>query len=264
MFDYHMHSDFSADCDTPMENTIEKAIELGLKEICFTDHIDYDYPDKDWVFEFDMSAYDRKIRAVQEKYADRITIKKGVEIGLQPHLLKRYEKLVKENKFDFIICSLHTAENKDLHSGDFFTGKTIDEAFEGYYRELLQCIKGYKSFSVLGHLDLIKRYAKEKSKNDFHEVIEEIFKEIIPAGKGIEVNTSGVKSGLGTMPSRDILELYKTSGGEIVTLGSDSHIPEMLAGGFSEVLETLQDIGFKYVATFTNGKPEFHPISGLR
>ncbi|MEN2467612.1 PHP domain-containing protein [Ornithinibacillus sp. JPR2-1] len=62
MFDYHVHSDYSADCTTPMEETIKKGIEIGLKEICFTEHIDYDYPDPSFVFEFDLMSYDRSIK----------------------------------------------------------------------------------------------------------------------------------------------------------------------------------------------------------
>lgn len=264
MFDYHMHSEFSADCDTPMERTIEKAIELGLKEICFTDHMDYDYPDKDWTFEFNLQEYDQKIKQMQATYHKQITIKKGIEIGLQPHVLTRYEKLMDEEAFDFIIASMHATEGKDLHSGAFFDGKTIDESFEVFYNELLTCIKEYKEFSVLGHLDLLKRYATEKPTHDFHDIIQEIFKEIIPAGKGIEINTSGFSYGTNAMmPSPDILQWYKECGGEIITLGSDSHVEHTLTNGFQKAISALEEVGFKYIATFTAGKPEFHAIKRL-
>lgn len=264
MFDYHIHSDFSADCETPMEVTIEKAIQLGLKEICFTEHIDYEYPDKDWVFEFDLKKYDRKINELQAKYAQQIQIKKGVEIGVQPHILNRYEDLMNEETFDFVICSMHSTGKKDLHSRDFFKDKTVDEAYQVYYEELLDCVKRYKDFSILGHVDLVKRYTKEKSSNDFHDIITEIFKEIIPSGKGIELNTSGVRYGLDTgMPSVDILTLYKELGGEILTLGSDSHVETTLAFQFKESLELLQSIGINYICTFDNREPVFHSIDRL-
>ncbi|MCM3740494.1 histidinol-phosphatase HisJ family protein [Oceanobacillus luteolus] len=264
MFDYHMHSNFSADCETPMEKTVERAIELGLKEICFTDHIDYDYPDKDWIFEFDLKDYDKKIKEVQERYRNQIRIKKGVEIGLQPHILQRYEDMMEQEQFDFVICSLHATEKKDLHFGEFFEGKTVDEAYEIYYTELLTCVRDFKEFSVLGHLDLVKRYTKEKSKNNFHHIIKEIFAEIIPAGKGIEVNTSGYRYGLESgMPSLDILKLYKDCGGEIITLGSDSHVVDTLAVEFPLAIAHLKEAGFKYICTFTDGKPEFHYIDNL-
>ncbi|GAB3045912.1 histidinol-phosphatase HisJ family protein [Virgibacillus ainsalahensis] len=265
MFDYHIHSDFSADCETPMEKTIEQAISLGLKEICFTEHVDYDYPDTSIVFEFDLKQYDVKMKEMQKKYGEKIRVRKGIEVGVEPHLLNRYNDLLNSETVDFVICSKHTTERKDLHSGSFFKNKTVDEAYQIYYEELLYCIKNYKNYNVLGHLDLVKRYTKEKSMNDFHDLITEIFKEIIPDGKGIELNTSGFRYGLESgMPSTDILKLYKELGGEIITLGSDSHVETTLAYNFAESLELLEAIGFDYVTTFEERTPVFHPIQDIR
>lgn len=264
MFDFHMHSDFSEDCFTPMENTIESAIAKGFKQICFTEHVDYDYPDPDFTFDLDTVAYERKIREMQQKYSDQITIKKGIEIGIQPHLFERYHKLLNNETFDFIICSMHAADRKDLHNGDFFEGRTPEEAYQYYYEELLYCVERFDHYSILGHIDLVKRYKKLDTNNNFHDIIGEIFKTIIPKGKGIEVNTSGFAYGLeSAMPSRDILELYFDLGGEIITVGSDAHKPEHVGHRFDEIFKMLHDIGFQYVATFSEKEPTFHKIEKL-
>ncbi|MBP1948512.1 histidinol-phosphatase HisJ family protein [Virgibacillus litoralis] len=264
MFDYHVHSDFSADSTTPMEKTIEKAIELGLEEICFTDHIDYDYPDDSIVFYFDLEQYDEKIKELKAVYADSISIKKGVEIGIQPHLVKRYNDLLADRMFDFIICSMHTSEQKDLHSGRFFNNRSVDDSYLAYYEDLLYCVKNFNQYNVLGHIDLVKRYAKQNSTHDFHDILQQIFKEIVSKGKGIELNTSGIRYGLKNgMPSSDILRLYKECGGEILTLGSDSHVESTLAYDFKESLDMLKGLGFNYIATFNNGVPVFHNITKL-
>lgn len=264
MFDYHMHSDFSADCTTKMEDTIESAIKKGLTEICFTEHIDYEYPDETIVFDLDIAAYTKKLTAMRAKYGEQISIKKGVEIGVQPYLLPRYEELLAKEKFDFIICSMHTADKKDLHSGNFFAGRTPEESYQIYYEELLYCVQNFDKYSILGHLDLVKRYKKLDTDANFHEIISEIFKTIIPKGKGIEVNASGFAYGLGgAMPSKDILSLYKETGGEIITIGSDAHEARHVAHRFPEILDLLDTIGFKYIATFTDLKPKFHSIKSL-
>lgn len=265
MYDFHMHSYFSADCTVPMDKMVLSAIKKGLKGICFTDHIDYDYPDKDFIFEFDLEQYALKLAEIQEKYKYQIQINKGIEIGIQPHLPARYEKLMEKHAFDFIICSMHTTDQKDLHSGDLFTNRTIEEAYELYYEELLQSIKSFNKFNVLGHLDLVKRYTVDQQANhNFHDLIKAIFKEIIPAGKGIELNTSGIRYGLQhNMPSPDILKLYLASGGEIITLGSDAHYEADIAYNFRESLQFLKSIGFKYVCSFNQQEPTFHAISHL-
>src|SRR5699024_8145110 len=158
MFDYHTHSDFSADCSTPMEKTIELAIEDGLKEICFTDHIDYDYPDTTITFDLDLLAYEQNITDMQSLYSDRITKKKKSEIGVHPQLIAKYTALLEKETFDFIIGSMHTTDRKDLHSESLFDNRTTKEAFAKYYEELLFCVENYEAYTILGHLDLVKRY----------------------------------------------------------------------------------------------------------
>ena len=64
MFDYHMHSHFSADCSASMEDMVVGAIEKGLKEICFTEHIDYEYPDETIVFDLDLREYSETINRI--------------------------------------------------------------------------------------------------------------------------------------------------------------------------------------------------------
>ena len=97
----------------------------------------------------------------------------------------------------------------------------------------------------------------------FHELIQEIFKQIIPDGKGIEVNTSGFSYGLKqAMPSRDILELYKACGGEIITLGSDSHYADHVGRYFHEMLELLRDI-VQYICSFDHKNQYFIQLSNF-
>src|SRR5690625_5356335 len=165
-------------------------------------------------------------------------------------------------RFDFSILSIHTADKKGLHDGAFFADRSIETSYEKYYKELLYCVKNFKYFSILGHLDLVKRYTiDEIPKADFHGIIQEICKKIIPSGKGIEINTSGTRYGLPrAMPSDDIVKLYKANGGEIITIGSDAHQPDDIGYAFKPSLELLESLGFKYVTTFNDMKPTFHKI----
>lgn len=265
MFDYHMHSTFSADCDTPMEETIERAIARGFTEICFTEHIDYDYPDKAITFDLDIPAYREKLAAMNRIYGEQISIKRGVEIGVQPHLLKKYEQLIEGEDFEFILCSIHTTNQQGLHSRDLFKGRTVEEAFRLYYRELLECVTRFDAYDVLAHIDLVKRYTDIPSTDQCYDLIEQIFKTIIPKGKGIEINTSGYRYGLEHgMPSPDILKLYKECGGEIITLGSDSHVADTVGYRFKESMDLLEELGFQSITTFEERKPVYHAIADMK
>src|SRR5699024_1362488 len=187
--DYNMHSDFSADCKKPMEETIQTAIKKGLSEICFTEHVDEDYPDTSIVFELDLPRYAKAIKDMQEKYQGQITIKKGIEIDVQPHLLDNCETLVKQNEFDLVICYMHTADKKAIHSINFCADRTASEDYLVYYEELLYCVKYFSAYNILGHIDLVKRYKTLNTNENFHDILEQIFKVIISEGKGIEANT---------------------------------------------------------------------------
>lgn len=261
MFDFHMHSHFSADCSVQMKEMVESAIQKGMAEICFTDHIDYDYPDPAFNFDFDESEYDRELKQLQEHFGDRITIRKGVEIGMQPHLVDRYNQRLAIENYDFILLSLHTVDGKGLHDGELFHNRTNEEAFRQYYEELLDCLTRFDQYQIVSHLDLIKRYKRVEIKEDFSEIIDKILRTLIKKGKGIEVNTSGKRYGLPDhLPSHDILKRYYELGGTVITLGSDAHHPKDIGYAFNEVLHQLDQIGFKQITSYKNQQPVFHAI----
>ena len=186
-----------------------------------------------------------------------------MEFGVQVHTIPRYQKLYEQYDFDFIILSIHQVNNQEFWTQDFQRGRTQQEYNERYYKEILDVIKNYKDYSVLGHLDLISRY-DENGPYPFEKIkpmIQEILEIVIQDGKGIEINTSSHRYGLkDSQPSRDILKLYKELGGKIITIGSDSHKPEHLGAYINEAKELLKELGFEYYCTFEKMKPIYHKL----
>ena len=86
LWDTHMHSQFSGDSHTPQEDMIAAAKQKNLKGICFTDHLDIDYPDEPETFLLDLPNYVSSVEAMQEKYKEILPVRLGIELGLQPHL----------------------------------------------------------------------------------------------------------------------------------------------------------------------------------
>ena len=112
-YDYHMHCSFSDDSNTPMEDMINKSIELGLKEICFTDHVDYSIITNNIEEDHtvDYNEYFRNLEYFQNKYKDKVIIKRGIEMGLQNHTLCKCMEDIEKNEFDFVIASINTINN---------------------------------------------------------------------------------------------------------------------------------------------------------
>ena len=280
--DYHVHTEFSDDSNYPMEQVIKDAITKGFDELCFTDHVDYGIK-KDWdepgemiyrkggagepdqmpVANVDYPVYYKTFQKMKELYQDKISLKFGLEFGMQAHTVEKYEKLFSRYPFDFIILSVHEIEDKEFWDQGFQNGMTQQEYNERYYEEMLYLVQNYHNYSVLGHMDLITRYDKAGvySFEQLKPILTKILKTVIADEKGIEVNTSSHRYGLKDLtPSRDILKLYKELGGKIITIGSDSHKPEHLGAFVDETKEELRSLGFEYICTFDKMKPVYHKL----
>ena len=257
--DYHTHTNHSPDSSYQMERVIKDAIKLGLDEICLTDHVDFPFTESIP----DFNKYFAEIEDMQARYGTKIVIKKGLEFGAQTHTILQYQEVIKKYPLDFVLLSVHQVHNKGFWNGAYQHGKTKALCVYGYYQEILDIIKMYDDYSVLAHLDLIRRYveAPEPVLAESYDLIAEILKTVIKKGKGIELNTSHIRYGLGDwMPARNILKLYHDLGGKVITIGSDSHEKVHLGFYIKEGRALLKEIGFKEFCTFDKMMPIFHKL----
>jgi len=243
----------------------DKAKSIGLKGICFTDHYDLEYQSPEINFEFSYDDYIEEIKSLKAYSSEGLEIYTGMELGMQPHLCAENEALLKGRSFDFIIGSIHCVNKKDIYYRAFLEGITESEGIRNYFDDMLQCIEGFKNFDILGHLDAVRRYLYNKddsfSLNLYEELVRNVLSGLVHSNKGIEVNTAGLRYGLSSFhPLPDILKLYRSLGGEIVTLGSDAHSPDNLGYGIKNALSALSDLGFKYYAIYKDRKPIFIKI----
>lgn len=261
--DFHVHTHFSSDSDTPMEDMILKAIDLGLTTICFTDHMDYDFPvSSGLTFVFDPHEYFAELNRLENKYKGRIKVLKGIELGLQPHLNQRYQELLSLYDFDFAIGSSHLVQGVDPYLKEYWENRTKKEGIEDYFKSIIENVKTIKDFDIYGHLDYAIRYAPNQAQGysyeSYADIIDTMLTAIIEAGKGIEINTSGYKYGLGfPHPHEDILKRYKELGGEIITVGSDGHKTVHLAYDFHKAGDLLLSLGYEYYTVYEKRKPFF-------
>ncbi len=265
MFDCHIHSNFSGDSELNPLLACDKAIQLGLEGIAFCDHLDIDYPNYDDTFTIDFDKYSSYMDDLKIKYKDKLKVLKGIEVGIQPHVIDDSLKIVENYDFDYVIGSIHIVDYLDLHNGDYCRNKSKTESYSGYFNEILKLIKEYKNYDILGHIDMIRRYGDYNNKNvkylDYKNVLDEVLKTLISEGKGIEVNTSGYKYKLNSpLPDYEIIKRYKELGGEIICIGSDAHSTEYIGYNFPIINEILKKSGFKFTTYFVNRNPIFSQI----
>ncbi len=248
--DYHVHCMFSDDSWYPPERVCADAWRLNLDEICFTDHVDYD-------------AYFPCIEALRDEWAGRLTIKRGLEFGVQVHTIGQFNALWDRwgDHLDFTLLSIHQVGDAEFWTGEFQEGRTQEEYNRAYYQELYDVATTFEHWSVLAHLDLIKRYdpAGILGFPANRDLVAATLEHVIAQGKGIELNTSSVRYGLkDSQPAEEVLRLYRDLGGKIITLGSDSHAPEHLGAYLRHCQHFLANLGFEGFCTYDRMAPTFH------
>ncbi len=267
MFDTHLHSHFSADSNTDPLLIINSAKE-NLSGIIFTEHCDIDYKSEPKLFDIDIPKYISALSAIRDKHSSPdFYIGIGLELGLQLHL-KEDLIAIADQKFDFILGSVHTVDGIDPYYEDFFFGYDINDRYREYFQYVLSNIKTHDCFDSLAHLDYISRYGEEYSMKNGLEIVEpceetmeEILDTLINKQKALEVNTSPFSRGKNEPnPSFFLLEKYYKMGGRMITIGSDSHNEKNVGINFKEVALRLKEIGFKSQLVYKNRVPQEYGI----
>ena len=267
--DCHLHSSHSGDSDTPMEEMILQGISQGLTTMCFTEHNDFGFPEspdtpKD-IFLLNTDSYSDDLAKLKEKYAGKMRLLFGVELGLQPEVLRENAVYAKSYEFDFVIGSSHVCHGRDPYYPGFYEGRSEQEAYREYFESILENLKKFSNFDVYGHLDYVVRYGPGRDSHysypDYQDVFDEILKLLLDKGKGLELNTGGIDSGMKDVhPCTDVLKRYRELGGEIITVGSDAHDPRHIGGSFDRAAAVLKECGFKYYTIFEKRSPEFKKL----
>lgn len=254
--DLHTHSSFSTDSDEPLFEMAKAAEKKGLQTLCITEHMDMDYPGGEFIL--DTESYRNELLRVREHTSIELLF--GVELGLMDYLAPKLNEYSKAWDFDFIIGSSHLVDGQDPYYPEYFQTLGSRNGVLRYFESILANIKAMDCFDVYGHLDYVVRYSPEKGYDplDYREIIDEILKLLIGKSKGIEINTAGIKSGLGYVhPHRFILNRYKELGGEIITVGSDAHDKSRVAADLDKAQAALTAAGFTHYAVFRERKPNF-------
>ena len=256
MFDYHMHSTVSFDGKSEALDMALAAKAAGMKEICFTDHID-DTPDKRYVFDFDRYA-----QVYDHLEVPGLLIRRGVEYGLYPDNQASMKRDLARRNFDFVLGSVHFVGDQDVYWQEYWDGKTPEEAVLRHLQETLRCVSVHEDYDVLAHLTFISKARANPTHalvryDDYHDLVDEILRQLVRHGKGLELNTSGIDRCGGPLPTLDYFRRFKELGGEIVTVGSDAHDVSRAGQYTAEMAQQLRDI-FGYVCTFAHRQPIFH------
>jgi len=268
LFDYHVHTEYSVDCATSMAASCTAAIDAGITEIAFTDHIDHQPSDPGFGY-YRIDDYFRSLDAVREEFGDRLTILAGAEIDFHTDTYDAVERFVNANleRYDFTIGSVHYAAEGELIYPPVYERLSLDEVFTPYLEQIEAAVRtGW--FNSIGHIDIPKRYLPKSQRTyepaDIWKRLQPIFRAMIESSVGFEINTSGIRQAPKTsMPGPSIVRWYADAGGRRITTGTDSHTERTVGAGVPVTLEMLRLCGVSNVMSFRNRQGTPVPIDRL-
>ena len=252
MIDYHIHTKLCGHATGEMEQYVERAIEIDLSEIGFSDHlpfVDFERPG----FAMSLSQlpfYVQKVDKLREKYPN-ITIRSGIEVDYFPHLEHKIAALLDQYTFDYVYGSVHFIDDWTFDSPDALPEwnlADINQVWEQYIGLLHQAAES-GLFDIMSHLDLVKIYGFRPTR-DLLPQWESLMKCLKENGLATEINTRGLRKPVGEIyPSEKILALIKKYEIPIV-FGSDAHAPEEVGRDFDKASELALKYGINTVAQF--------------
>lgn len=252
---------------------MNSAIGKGLAGVCFTDHCDFFVPPmkaryEEYVSEvFDVEARNAEIDKVNAICPRDFHVFKGIEIGVQKSERDKIAAHLEKYSFDEIIASVHYLDDTDPFWGGYYEGKTWRYAY-GHYLETLydEMVWLGDRFDIMGHYDYVTRYAPYPECSilykDFPDILDSMLRYLAENGKALEINTKTYQDFKGRTPvlDKNILMRYRELGGEIISLGSDSHDADRVGFNFERTAALVRNCGFRYLAHFDKRKPVMLPI----
>jgi len=261
LFDCHVHPDYSLDASGTIDEYCQKALQIGLKGICFTTHYDVD-PERKEIDSFmrvkgkitplsfeTVQTYVQEIKRAERKYAPSgLKVKAGLEIDYAPHIEEQLIEDLSRFELDYVLGAVHCLDHIAITSSEeaykYFEKKSASQLCEDYYESLLSGIRS-GLFDAVAHLDGFKKYALDYYGEELLKAegnwLPQVFAALALEQTEIELNTGWFRKGRKKFfPDEEILKKASQAGIKIVALGSDTHHPSELGLGLKEAAEFVR------------------------
>ncbi len=264
--DLHTHTQFSFDSKADIDQMCEKAIKMGLHSIAFTEHWDclpenfsLPYEDSKKYYNNCHAIARQSVIDAKERYKGRLNILYAIELGQPNVTAEESRNFLATHDFDFVLGSIHNSSHGfDYYELDYKNEDT-EKLLEDYYHSHFDMLK-FGDFDSLGHLDypirVMKDYIATSNMIRFRDTVAEIVRIMANQGIALEINTNGLRNWFSRLsPEPWVLELYRSFGGEFVTVGSDAHTPDYVGFGIKEACDLAAQYDLGVAVSYDKRQP---------
>lgn len=263
--DYHTHHYRCGHAIGDLADYVEAAIAAGLAEIGLSDHGPiYHLGDNPHMYpttamaQHELPHYVADMLTVRDRYADRIAVKLGVESDAVPGWDQHFRDLWRQYPLDYVIGSVHWLGDWSIFWEGRPGGRTADAVYTEYLHAT-QAVARSGAYDIIGHLDCIKTLGHLPDRR-ITPLLDETVQVLAETGVSVELNTSGWRKSCREAYPRAELLARCHHWGVPVTLSSDAHAPDQVAGYFDQAVALLREIGYREIATYTRRQRRMVPL----
>jgi histidinol-phosphatase (PHP family) len=243
--DYHTHSVRCGHARGTPAEYVAAAQAAGLLAIGVADHLPLlPLHDPELSMEAgELTDYVAEVRELKARFPGFVLL--GVEADYRPGTVDEVGSLLQSQPFDYVIGSVHHLDDwgfDDPRQIDRYEWVDVDDMWVDYL-ELVGEAAESGLFTIMGHLDLVKKFGYRASRSLEME-LDRLMARIARAGVAVEINTAGLhKPVKEAYPSPEILRKLHEAGIPI-TFGSDAHRPEEVGRDFAHAVDLAGAAGF--------------------
>ncbi len=263
--DYHLHTLYSMDGKQSVYQLAQRAAELGLDEICLTEHIEPGHPSKGIDRPPDYPLWFKDIQLARESFP-QLAIRAGIEIGDNPLLRRGIEAGLDALPLDYRLLSLHLVGGVDPYEPIYYEGKTQEEAYLEYVEAKGESILAFRDYDAVAHLGYVCKFAPYAPEirplryRHAPEAFDRLLRFMAQEGKALEINASGLIQTDSPIPGPDLIRRFIELGGEFFVFGSDAHMTQRVYLNVLKAKEIALSQGARWQVGFTNRVMEVYKI----
>lgn len=269
--DYHVHTHRCGHATGDSRDFVIRAIEVGLSEIGFTDHIPlYFLPLERRDPRLAMSEdrfddYLEEVASLKREFAGTIAVRLGLEADYAEGYEDALERWLARADWDFVLGSVHWVAGGWIDDPSSASTRFEREGAATLYREyyrLLTRAAGTGLFDVMSHFDLPKKHGHRPAL-PLEDVEEEAISAVAASGCAVELSSAGLRKPVREPYPESRLLTKINSAGIPVTFSSDAHAPAEVGGGYEHTLALARSCGVSRFTTFERRRKRFHLLPGV-